>query len=278
MLRFIRKFFFDYKEYVVLIIFLIISLVFLPLNNSQKLKKIKTYAFTSFAFINNGADKFLNLFVNDTELKRLRKENAELNLRNNLLRNYALENSELRKLLNSEKQSSFKLIPSRIISKTVSKTQTNFIINSGLDDSVLVGMPVITDVGLVGIINSAADNFSVVKTFKNPDLMISAEVQRSNFNGIISWNGERLFLKNVPSSADIEKGDRIVTSAFGTLFPPKISLGIVSQKEQDIPGLLRKVYITPFVNLDKIKNVFVVKVVVSKKLHDVELNFRRDLE
>jgi len=76
MQRFIRRFFFDYKEYVVLIIFLIISLAFLPLNNSQKLKKIKTYAFASFAFINNGTDKFLDLFVNDTELKRLRKENA----------------------------------------------------------------------------------------------------------------------------------------------------------------------------------------------------------
>ncbi len=278
MQKFIRKVLNDYKEYFVLIIFLIISLVFLPLNNNQKLKKIKTYAFSSFAYLDNTADNFFALFVNNTELNKLRQENAELNLRNNLLRNYALENSELHRLLNFKNQSSFELIPSKIISKTVSKTHTNFIINSGVNDGVTVGMPIVSGEGLVGIIDQVDDNFSVVKTIKSPDLMISVEDQRSNYSGILSWNGESLFLKNVPSSSDIKEGDRIVSSAFGTLFPPMISVGVVSKNEQNIPGLLSIVYIKSFVDLSEIKNIFVVKVVVSKKLRNVELNFRRDLQ
>ena len=111
---------------------------------------------------------------------------------------------------------------------------------------------------------------------KNSEFKISVVDQRSNFNGIMSWDGNNLSLQNVPTSADIQSGDRIVSSSYGTLFPPLISVGIAAKKEQSIPGLLSSVYISPFVNLDRIKNVFVVKIVLSKKLHDVELNFRRE--
>ena len=276
MQRFIRKIFIEYKEYIVLILFLIISLLALPLNNSNKLKKIKKYSFAAFAYLNNGADKFLNLFVNDSELNKLRLENGKLNLRNNLLRERALENAELHRLLDFKNSSVFKLVPARIISKTNSKTQSFFVINSGFNDSVKVGMPVINDRGLIGIVDNASDDFSVVKTFKNSGFKISVVDQRSNFNGIMSWDGNNLSLQNVPTSADIQSGDRIVSSSYGTLFPPLISVGIVATKEQSIPGLLSSVYISPFVNLDRIKNVFVVKIVLSKKLHDVELNFRRE--
>jgi len=278
MQRFIRKYFVEYKEYIVLILFLIISLFALPLNNSSKLKKIKTYSFATYAYLNDAADKFLNLFVNNCELNKLRLENAKLNLRNNLLRERALENAELHRLLNFKNSSSFKLAAARVLSKTTSKTQSFFVINLGLNDSVKLGMPVINDRGLVGIVNNVSNDFSVVKTFKNSEFKISVVDQRSNFNGIMSWDGSNLYLQNVPTSADIQEGDRIVSSSYGTLFPPLISVGIVAKKEQSIPGLLSSVYIYPFVDLDRIKNVFVVKIVLSKKLHDVELNFRREEE
>lgn len=278
MIRIFRKFFFDYKEYFVLVFFLIISLSFFPLNNNTKLHKVKTYAFGSFAYLSYAADNFLDLFVNNEELNALRKENAELNLKNNLLRNYALENFELHQLLKFRNQSSFTLVPSRIISKSISKTQAFLTINIGLNDSILVGMPVINNKGLIGIVENTSDNFSVVKTINNTTLRISVLDQRSNYNGILRYNGKNFKIDNVPSSADIQIGDRIVSSDFGTLFPPSISVGIVVRKDNTVPGLVGRIFIEPSVNIAKIKNVFVVKTVISKKLNDVELNFRRELK
>lgn len=271
----IRKFYYKFREYIVLILFLLISLALIPLNNHSQIKKIKSYAFGSFALLSYTVDEFGSLFKNDTEIRRLQNLNAKLMLENNLLREYALENDELKSLLAFKDTVDFPLISASIISKLISKSQGNFIINIGAEDSIAVGMPVITEKGFVGIVHEISSHFAIVRTLKNTNLKIGVKNQRSRYEGVLSWDGKDLYLKNIPTTADFEIGDRMVTSEFSSIVPPLIPVGIIERKEKAISGLLNRIYIKPFNDMMSIKNVFVLRLIESKTIDETEFNLLR---
>lgn len=269
----IKNFFFAFKHYILLVVLLFVSLSFLPLNKGSKLTNIKRYAFGTFSFLSVGLEKIADIFKDQEEILKLKELNARLMLENNLLRNYALENSELKSLLNYKDTSGSNLIAASVISKLVSSVQGNLIINVGESDSVIIGMPVINERGLIGIVKETSDNYSVVRTIQNIDFKLTVEIQRSRFKSIMNWNGKQLYLSNVPTTADIKVGDRIVSSSFSTFLPPSIPVGVVTSMEQTVSGLLGEVYIEPFVEFSSIKNLFVLQVIKSIELEGIELNF-----
>ena len=260
------------KEYLILMFLLVISLSIIPLNKNPEITKIKTYAFGTVAVAGNMFNGLSSFFSNDSELLQLQKENAKLMLTVNSLREYALENSELKNLLSYKLTSNYKFIPSVIVSKNISNTQGAYVINSGKFDSVAKSMPVLNDKGLVGIITETSDNFSLLKTLTNSSLKISATIPRSNVNGIVHWDGGKLIMQNVPTTADINKGDRVVTSVLSTIFPPSIPIGLVVKKESNISGLLSNVTIQPFVDVYSVKNIFVLSKIRSTQIDSLELN------
>ncbi len=269
---FIRKLLGKFKEYIILIILLLISLSILPLNNKPEVKKIRAYAFGTFALLNNLIFDLGNIFINEEELNEQRKLNAQLMLKLNRLREFGLENFELKRLLEFKPNVDYDLIPSSVISKIVSDEQGIFIINSGEDNGVEESMPVINEKGFVGIVTNTTGNFSLVKTIENSTFKIAATIQRNNIEGVMSWDGINLIMKNIPTTSDINRGDRVVTSNFSTIVPPSIPIGLVVRKDSRISGVLSNVIINPFVNVNDLKNVFVLKVVESHQIDQLELN------
>ena len=96
---FVRKIIYKLREYIVLVILLLISLILLSQNDNQEAKKIKSYAFATFAIITNMSSSIGDLFDNSDALDEQRKINAELMLRLNSVRDHALENKNLKELL-----------------------------------------------------------------------------------------------------------------------------------------------------------------------------------
>jgi len=267
---FVRKILNKSKEYILLFVLLIFSLIILTQNTKPEIKKIRRYAFASFAV---WADLFNSTFFSEnTELNKLQVENAKLMLQVNKLRGYAFENYELKSLLKFKTKSNYNLIPATIIAKNVSKSQGVYIINIGLIDSVRKSMPVLNESGLVGIVVETSDNYSLVKSIESSTLKVSANIPRSNVYGIISWSGEMLVMHNVPTTADINKGDRVVTSVLSTIFPPSIPIGLVVEKRSNISGLLSDIFVKPFANVNSAKNVFVLASVKSSQIDSLELN------
>ncbi|PIQ07944.1 MAG: rod shape-determining protein MreC [Ignavibacteriales bacterium CG18_big_fil_WC_8_21_14_2_50_31_20] len=267
---FVRKIFKKSKEYILLFILLIISLIILTQSTRPEIKKIRRYAFASFAV---WADLFNSTFSSEnTELNKLQIENAKLMLQVNKLREYAFENYELKSLLKFKAKSDYNLIPTTIIAKNISKSQGVYIINIGSKDSVRKSMPILNESGLVGIVIETSENYSLVKSIESSTLKISANIPRSNVYGIISWSGDMLVMHNVPTTADINKGDRVVTSVLSTIFPPSIPIGLVVERRSNISGLLSDIFVQPFANVNSAKNVFVLASVKSSQIDSLELN------
>jgi rod shape-determining protein MreC len=278
MIDFFKRIIFSIREYLILIILLLVSLSLISQNETPSLQKIKSFAFVNIAIINNIFHNVFNSNSDSDEIIMLKRRNAELMLTVNKLREYALENNEIKGMLKFENESESDLLSANVIAKNFGNIIGNIIINIGAKDSVKVGMPVINHLGLIGIVYETSKDFSLVRTLRNSKLKIAVEAQRTGVQGILSWEVEKLTLKNIPATYDINIGDRIITSDFSTLFPPKIPIGVVAKKENNISGLVSDIIIQPYVDFNKINNLFVKKLVISKELNEFELNLLKNIK
>ena len=272
MRKFLRRIVSDYKEYILLIFLSVISLTILAQNEKPAAKHLKTFALGNFAVINEITNSIVSIFKSDESRDELRNENAHLMLELNRLRKYRAENEELRSMIAFKDTSNYPLIPAKIISKLVTKSQGNFIVNRGSNNEIRKGMPVINSKGLVGLIMDVTENYSVVQHLFNSNLSIAVTLQRINVNGILNYDGKNLIIKDIPTTYDVQIGDIIETSDFSSIFPPSIPIGIVSKKESNVLGLLHNLKVEPFVNIFAANNLFILKIIPSKQINQLEMN------
>lgn len=275
MINFLRKFIYQFKEYFLVAILVIISLSLLSSNDESGVKKLRTFALGNFALLNELFGSISDVFTGEPSYDQLKRENAKLMLELNKLRKKGVENNNLRSMLNLQDTSKYKLLAVDVVSKLVNRIQGSFIINKGKKDNILTGMPVIAPQGLVGIISEVADDYSIAKILFNSSLNIAVTIQRINVDGILSWNGRELIIKNIPTTYEIEIGDGVETSDFSSLFPPNIPIGIVSKKEEIALGLLHTLSVQPFADIRSLSNLFVVQIVPSIKINQLEMNLMR---
>lgn len=263
----------QFREYLVLVLLVIISLSLLTQNNNPQVQKVRALAFASFASVTS---VFYDVF-NITQLKKenlaLRELNAELMLQLSLLREQGILNSELKGMLGLKDSTSLPLIPANIVSKSLSVTQNSITINAGSKEKIKPGMPVISYRGLVGIVQSCSENFSIIRTIKNVDLKLTVKNEKNRLNGIMKWDGEKLMIIDVPRTFDFDVGDRIVTSEISSIIPVPIPVGIVSRIEEDKTGLLNLIHIKPFEEVLSVENVFILMLVENLEKNNLELNF-----
>jgi rod shape-determining protein MreC len=272
MLKFLRRLAADYKEYILLIVLSVISLTIISKSEKPQSKHLKTFALGNFALLTEVTNSLTSIFKRDVSLDELKMENARLMLEVNRMRKLRDENNELRQMIAFKDTSKYPLIPAKVISKLVTVTQGNFIINKGSSDEIQKGMPVLSEKGLIGLIMDVAENFSVVRTLNNSNMNIAVTLQRTNVDGILSYDGKNLVIKDIPTTYDVKVGDRVETSNFSTLFPPSIPVGVVEKKESNVLGLLHIITITPFADIPAENNLFILKILPSKQINDLEMN------
>lgn len=136
-------------------------------------------------------------------------------------------------------------------------------------------MPVMSDGGLVGVVESASEHYSVVRLLLNTDFRASAKVQRSRVDGIIAWDGSRLNLKNVAKTLDVIVGDVIIASEYSSTYPPNIRIGIVNEVKEQPGSLFKNVFVTPGVDFTKLEEVFVMNYLPDPERLELEQRVAR---
>ncbi len=273
MIRFISSTWEKFKEYIVLVVLIIISLALLSQNNSQGIQKVRAVAFGSFASVTSVFSDIFNIRNLKKENEELRRTNAEIMLQLSRLRESAIVNDDLKGLLALKDSTKYPLIIASIISKSLSKSQGTVTLNVGSSSGVKPGMPVITDKGIAGIIFSVSANYSIARTLNNVDLNLTVKCERTRENAVMKWKSDRLVMINVPKTFGLKKGDRIVTSEISSIVPVPIPVGIVAEIGNVEMGIFNEVTIQPFVDFQKVENVFVLGLVKSKEIDDIEFNF-----
>lgn len=210
----------------------------------------------------------------EKENEELKKENSRLQDMTAQYNDLKNENERLRSMVNFKNQmSEFSYIGCDIIGKCANGYLDEFIINRGNKDGVKKRMVVVTGDGLVGQVTSVAQNWSVVQTISNENIAVSAIVENTRENnGIVKGfkdNENSLLAKiyNLSMDSKIKKGDVITTSGLGGLYPKGIRIGYVLSVEEDKGKVMKVASIKPYVDFDKLEEVFVV---VPKNSVDID--------
>lgn len=248
-----------FKEYFLLIFYVLISMFLLALGDSPQVRMIRSLTVATIGFAEDAVGFIPNYFILRSENKILREQNVTLSEELIRLREAKLENLRLHRLLALKDQSPFTYISANVVGRTMNLLQNTVTIDAGESDGVKPNMPIVTDAGLVGRVTSTSSGYAVGQILWDKDFRASAKVERARVDGIILWEGgEQLSLKNVAKTLDVQVGDMVITSEYSNLFPPGIKIGIVSKTSQ-IPGaLFQTIQVTPSVDLARLEQVFVI--------------------
>lgn len=191
MLRFISRIWVTFKEYIILVLLLVICFISLSLNQNPAIKKVRAISFGSFAATTAIFSDIFNIAKVKSENNRLREINAELMLQVNKLREYGVVNENLRKLIGLKDTTKYPLIPALTVSKSFTIAQGTITINAGSEAGVIPGMPVINERGLVGIVYASSKEYSIARTLKNFELKLVVKNERSRVDGILKWTDRK---------------------------------------------------------------------------------------
>lgn len=270
MLQRVYDILFALREYVLLSVLLIVSLVLLSLNDNVQIKSIRSFATVVLGVGQNQLSFISSYFGLKRENELLRRVNIELADQANQLREAKLENLRLRQMVGLREQSQYNLVAAKVIGKNLTLLRNTLTLDLGAVDNVLEQMPVVSEAGLVGVVVAVSDHYSVVNIVPNVDFRASVKVQRSRVDGILAWNGKTLTLKNVAKTLDVKSGDVLITSEYSSMFPPGIRVGIISEVTEQEGTLFKSVTIAPAVDFVKLEEVFVVLATLNAERLELE--------
>ena len=248
-----------FKEYFLLLLYLLISILLLSLSDTPQIRAIRSLTISMIGTAEDALGFIPNYFQLRNENRVLREQNLTLSEELIRLREARQENVHLRQLLALKEQSPFTYISASVVGKTLNLLQNTITIDAGRDEGVKPNMPIVTDEGLVGRVISTSPGYAIGQILWNKDFRASAKVERDRVDGILQWDGgEHLSLRNVAKTLDVQVGDVVVTSEYSALYPAGIKIGVVSKTSQAPGALFQTIEISPSVDFSRLEQVFVV--------------------
>lgn len=248
-----------YKEYVTALGLIVLSLLLISASSSSQLRSFRTISVGVVASVQSALSWLPNPYALETENHALRQLNKDLSIQFMQLRDAGLKVEKLQAMLEFKEASPLMLRSAEVIGKTTIQMRSFATLNVGEKDGVQVGMPVITEQGLVGRIIGTNEGYSVVQLLPNRDTRVAAKTTQGRNDGLVSWDGSSsLFLRNVPSVQPQKLGDTVVTSNYSSLYPENIVIGTITQIEPEGGSLFYKITVQPAVNFATLEEAFVV--------------------
>ncbi|WP_405208369.1 rod shape-determining protein MreC [Aquimarina sp. LLG6339-5] len=130
----------------------------------------------------------------------------------------------------------YTFIKGNVYKNDYSKADNYILINKGEKDGIKADMGIITDKGIIGIVENTSKNYSRVISILNSNSRINAGLKKSNQYGSLVWNGKDpniVQLETVPRQAILKIGDTIITNGRSTIFPRGIGIGTILNYELD---------------------------------------------
>ncbi|MEA9785986.1 rod shape-determining protein MreC [Xanthomonas campestris pv. raphani] len=193
------------------------------------------------------------------ETRALRNQLLVANARLTRLQTAALDNAQLRELLNVAERRGLDVQLAPILDIDLDPTRQRLLLDAGSRDGVLMGQAVIDAGGLMGQVIEVTPLHSTVLLLTDPDHAVPVSVARNGVRLIVYGRGDRLELRDIPLSAGVQVGDEIVTSGLGGRFPAGFPVGKVSELHPDDTHAFLVGELTPAAKLDRGRDVLLLR-------------------
>jgi rod shape-determining protein MreC len=214
--------------------------------------KVTTYGHTVW-------QKYVDLLDVRKENELLRQELQQYKAANIEFREALATNVRLRNLLELKESLPPPTLTAEIVGKDPSLWFRTFTINRGNSDGVEKGMPVVTVEGVVGQVLTSSPHYSKVLLATDPNSAIDVWSQKARVHGILKGTGSDIFrLHYVLKSVEVEKGDLVLTSGLGGVFPKGLPIGTVSEIKESRRGMFQHIEIEPSFDFSQLEHLIVI--------------------
>lgn len=206
--------------------------------------------------------------------RSLAEENARLHETIQLLRTYT-DSAGVRPQW-PETSQQFEYVSAKVISNSTNKRNNYLMIDKGMRQGIDRDMAVIAPEGVVGIVVNVSDNFAWVMSVLNKNTKINGRLKKNNYQGSLSWEGGSYrtgLFRDVPSHAQIETGDTVVTSGYSLMFPRDIMIGTVEDQYIGKGDHFYTVKLRFSVDYNSLSHVYVVR----NLMRDEQLSIMKQL-
>lgn len=201
--------------------------------------------------------------------EQLEKTVAQLTVENLRLKEIEAENVQLRSLLqfrDVHPSTTYKggQLVGRIVANEPGNIVQSILIDIGSNNGIEAGMPVVTELGLVGRVTEVYSNAARVLLITDSSSNVNTMLQNTRLRGILRGRaGQSPIMDYLPQDQPILVGDIVVTSGEGGRFPIGIPVGQVVEVEQNDVEMFQQAVVRTTVDFDTLETVLVVTNFVS---------------
>ena len=205
--------------------------------------------------------------------KSLEKENEELrtqladaqeNLNQVQLNQEELDN--LKSLYDMDQNyADYDKIAANVIGKDAGNWFSVFLIDRGSNDGITVGMNVLADGGLAGIVIQVGPNYAKVRSIIDDNSNVSAKNLSTSDLCVVSGSLKTMNESSLIDFDDLRDkedqakvGDQIVTSNISDMFLEGIPIGYITDIKTDSNNLTKSGHIATIVDFEHLDDVFVI--------------------
>lgn len=188
----------------------------------------------------------------------LRRKVASLTTENLKLRQSEGDLRRLRSLLAYSEQFTMATSMAQTIMLDTAGRFKSIIIDRGSAGGVEVNDVIANANGLVGRVVLTTKDLAKVQLVTDNNCSVGALVERTRRQGVVRGNGSTaLQMADIPSLADVQPGDRVLTAGIDGVYPRGIPIGLITKAE---PGqsLFKTVTVKPSVDFGTIEEVIVI--------------------
>jgi rod shape-determining protein MreC len=170
------------------------------------------------------------------------------------------QNQRLKQLLDVQNGLGVGVQLAKLIDLQLDPLLQRIVLDAGSAEGVSVGQAVIDAHGVVGQIIEVWPHTSKAMLITDPSHALPVRIERSGVRVIARGSGvvDRLDLLNIPASADVKVGDKLVTSGFGGRFPAGFPVGEIVEVKNDPSGLFGAAVARPSAALDRTDEVLLL--------------------
>ena len=247
------------KDHFVFAVTVTLSISLLFNRNNDEMSVVRGFSSDIVSFLSSPMVKVKSLAIVSEENQFLREKNLQLNLQLESILYAADENKNLRELLDFKRETKLKIIPASIINKGIQTNIKALTIDVGSRDSVITNQAVLTPYGVIGKTIQVGKNSAIVQSISDNNFRLSVRIMPSGAVGILKWfDSNTCKVYEVQKNVDVNIGDRVITSGFSKIYPPKLPVGTVSGVYDERGSYQKVINVNIQNDFESIQNVFIV--------------------
>jgi rod shape-determining protein MreC len=170
------------------------------------------------------------------------------------------ENGQLRRLIGAGERLALKSQPAEILYSGRDPYSRKVVIDKGGQNGLRAGSPVLDEAGVIGQVTRVHALASEVTLLTDKDQAIPVQVVRNGLRAVAfgAGNSGMLELRFMAANAEIQNGDRLVTSGIDGTYPPGIPVATVARVERDAAYAFARIVCQPAAGVERGRYVLVL--------------------